>query len=81
MRSVMWRICEFSTEPFDVSKGKTKRNQLTGKSTQMQNVVKLPRNAINLPKPGKAIATTTQAAVTPALAATLPQVFRFSDLT
>jgi hypothetical protein len=45
----------------------------------MKNVVKLPKKAINLPKPGKRIATATQAAVTPPRAITLHTVFRCSD--
>jgi hypothetical protein len=41
----------------------------------MKNVVKLPRNAINLSNSGNKIATTTHAAVTPTRAINRPHVF------
>jgi hypothetical protein len=47
----------------------------------MKNVVKLPKKAINLPKPGKTIATATHAAVTPARATTRHTVLRCSERT
>lgn len=79
---LLWRDCgiehKLRTPLYQPEIIEPNRAELTGNSTQMKNVVKLPRKAMRRSNSGKRMATPTQAAVTPIRAINRPTVFRLA---